>query len=90
MRPASMSIRSDQRSASTLREDTLISWCQGKPVCVPRPVVKTCMFMPAANCRTQFRSLRVFTPGLKSLRENYCLPIEACKDGLRVAQDYVP
>jgi len=75
MRPASMSVRSNQRPASALRED-LITGAKASPCGVPRPVVKTCMFMPAANCRTQFRSLRVFTRGLKSLRETTALKLK--------------
>src|SRR5882672_5474432 len=56
--PALRSIRSCQRRARSVRVATLITGTSAKPYGVPRPVVKTCRFMPAANCSVpQMKSL---------------------------------
>src|SRR5215469_10617003 len=56
--PASISIRSDQRSAKDVRELTLITGAIASPYGEPRPVVNTCIFIEAASCRVpQTKSL---------------------------------
>ena len=58
MVPAFTSIRSCQRRAKSLRVATLITGTAAKPYGVPRPVVNTCRFMPAASCSVpQMKSL---------------------------------
>ena len=48
----------DQRSASAVRDATLITGTIASPYGVPRPVVKTCMFIAAASCSVpQMKSL---------------------------------
>ena len=56
--PALRSIRSCQRRASPLVVATLTTGASARPYGVPRPVVKTCTFMPAASCSVpQMKSL---------------------------------
>ena len=58
MVPALTSIRSCQRRARSLRVATLMTGTCASPYGVPRPVVKTCRFMPAASCSVpQMKSL---------------------------------
>ena len=58
MVPALMSIKSCQRRAKSLRVATLMTGHSAKPYGVPRPVVKTCKFIPAASCSVpQMKSL---------------------------------
>jgi hypothetical protein len=66
----------------------LFALYQGTTLVVP-PLAKRQGFSPCSRriC-TKFQLEKA--QGLKSLRENSCLPIGSRKDGLRVAQDYVP
>src|SRR5688572_31302031 len=52
-----MSIRSGHRSASAVREDTLITGTSARPYGEPSPVVKICMFIEASCWVPQMKSL---------------------------------